>query len=126
MESQLARKKADGSNYRILVVDDSEDILQLLKAGLGRCGFDVVTASDGQDAMARSDSEIFDLVLTDICMPGINGNALARHIKYIKEEVPVIALTGSVDLAGDHFDIVIKKPFRINFILNLINDFIVR
>ncbi len=103
-------EKGTGTNYRILIVDDSNAHLQLLETWLSESGFTVVAVNDGYEAIDRFNRESFDLVLTDICMPRLNGNILAQYIHIIRKEVPVVAITASPFLADPDFDLVLSKP----------------
>ncbi len=108
------------ANYKILVVDDSDENRELLEIFLGAYGYDVVSASNGQEAWYLFQQENFDLVLTDICMPGLNGNDLANQIKSRKKALPVIAMTGSSWLAESCFDEIINKPVWLHALLDSI------
>ncbi|PKK86486.1 MAG: hypothetical protein CVT48_01055 [Thermoplasmata archaeon HGW-Thermoplasmata-1] len=66
---------------KILVVDDEDDILNLAKIMLEGEGYEVVTAPDGDDALAKANSELPDLVLLDIILPGKNGFDVCRILK---------------------------------------------
>jgi two-component system chemotaxis sensor kinase CheA len=66
---------------RVLVVDDALTIRELQRSILARAGYEVVTAANGEEALARLGGEAFDLVLTDIEMPGLDGIALTRAIR---------------------------------------------
>lgn len=66
---------------RILVVDDHEDNVELLRARLEAWGYTVDTATDGQEALERVDAMPPDLILLDVMMPSIDGNEVARRIK---------------------------------------------
>ena len=66
---------------RILVVDDDGIIRTLLKLILSRRGFRVASAINGSEAIRKFDRGVYDLVITDICMPVCDGNALAGYIK---------------------------------------------
>ena len=105
---------------RVLVVDNGQSNLQLLETLLNRCGFTVVTAHNGYEAVRRFNKEWFDLVLMDICTPGINGNILAQHIKKFGDDVPVIAVTPSPRLVDNYFDMVVTNPFEQSFLMNSI------
>ncbi len=80
---------------RILVVDDSATVRDLLARRLGRKGFDVLTASDGQEGVEVARAERPDLVLMDLHMPVMDGWDATRRIKGDPEcaEIPVIVLT---------------------------------
>ncbi len=95
---------------RILVVDDDDTIRAILKLIFSRCGFRVVSAINGSDAIRAFDRDDYDLVITDICMPVCDGNSLASYIKEQGCSVPIVAYTGSAESAGPFFDQVLHKP----------------
>lgn len=66
---------------RILVVDDRSSARDLLEAILRPSGYDVVQAEDAREALAQLRSGSFDLLITDILMPTIDGYELARTVK---------------------------------------------
>ncbi len=117
MQAQL-NEKSENSNYKILVVDDSNAHLQLLETWLSESGFSVVAVNDGYEAIDRFNNEDFDLVLTDICMPRLNGNILAQYIHIIRKDVPVVAVTASPFLADSDFDLVLSKPCELEGLVN--------
>ena len=78
----------------ILLVDDDPGFRALLGDFLGKEGYAVIVAEGGLQAMALIKREPIDLVITDILMPGIEGNALAYHIWEIKPKLKVIGMTG--------------------------------
>jgi len=86
---------------RILVVDDEEKMRRVLAMALQSAGYEVATAADGAQALAQFDDAPFDLVLTDLRMPVLDGMGLLRGLRERGEEVPVIVLTahGSVESA---------------------------
>ena len=65
---------------RILIVDDEAPILRLLTRILTREGFTIRTAADGAEAVTMCSSEAFDLVLSDVVMPGMDGHQLAQWV----------------------------------------------
>lgn len=81
----------------ILVVDDYPVIGRMLGLQLRRQGYEVVTALDGEEALARLDETPVDLVITDLAMPGMDGMALLRHLRAGERfrALPVIMLTAS-------------------------------
>ena len=86
--------------YRILIVDDSEELVETFNEFFSSMGYDVVTAKDGFSALKllRETNREIDLVITDLVMPNISGIGL---ISIIKEECPgliTVAMTGY----GDH------------------------
>ena len=81
---------------KVLVVDDNEPIRQLLGTKLNNSDFDVYCAKNVLDALIKFIEKPFDLVLTDICMPGLNGNHLASYIRKLDKEIPIVLELGIV------------------------------
>lgn len=81
---------------KILAVDDESDVLLIVKTGLQSEGFDVVTATNGPDALQMVRQEKPDLVVLDVMMPGMDGFEVLREIKADDATcaTPVIMLTG--------------------------------
>jgi DNA-binding NtrC family response regulator len=79
---------------RILVVDDQDSMRVLLQDMLEVIGYDVVLAEGGEQALSILEGERFDLVLTDLNMPGMDGTALLRAVKARRSEIPVVIITG--------------------------------
>jgi PleD family two-component response regulator len=69
------------STGRILVVDDHEDNVELLRVRLEAWGYEVDTAQDGQQALERVEASPPDLILLDVMMPAVDGNEVARRVK---------------------------------------------
>jgi DNA-binding response OmpR family regulator len=78
---------------KILVVDDDAHILKLYKLELEEDDYEVVTASNGQEAMEQFEKEEPDLVTLDILMPDIDGISLLRQMKEKKPRLPIIMST---------------------------------
>lgn len=104
---------------RLLVVDDNPYVLKLVCKMLSVLGFQTSAAEDGLAALERFEGDAFDLVLTDLKMPRMDGWDLARQIKSLAPEVPVIALTGESEtevmerLMGSGVDHALFKPLDI-------------
>jgi DNA-binding response OmpR family regulator len=103
----------------VLVIDDEQMIRDLLKQALSRMNFQVETAGDADDGMAQFDRGMYDLVITDVRMPGVNGHRVVHHIRRSgRRETPVIGLSGTPCLLqGGDFDDVLHKPFTIQNLL---------
>jgi PAS domain S-box-containing protein len=84
---------------RVLFVDDEEFLVEWAKALLERLGYEVVALNDSTKAIEAFSTEpdVFDLVITDQTMPGITGLQLAREIRKIRPEIPIIICTGHSD-----------------------------
>jgi DNA-binding response OmpR family regulator len=79
---------------RILVVDDEPTILFLLEQLLATEGYEVVTASDGDEAQRLSRSQWFDLFLIDLIMPGKDGIETILSLRTFRKNAPIIAMSG--------------------------------
>jgi two-component system chemotaxis response regulator CheY len=86
---------------KILAVDDSISIRQMVTLALNRGGYEVVTANDGNDGLAKAKGVAADMVITDLNMPGMNGLELIREIRKLPSYngVPIIFLTTESDPA---------------------------
>ena len=82
-----------GAGYRVLLVDDEEDLLSLWKVRLSSNGYEVITALSGEEALAKFSISNPHVVLTDLRMPGIDGMALFEAIRERNKAVPVIIIT---------------------------------
>ena len=107
----------EGLSEHVLVVEDDEDNRFLLKICLEDMGLVVDTAEDGDQAIDRIDEISYDMVVTDLKLPGPDGFAVARHLKAERPEVAVILLTAMYDapetLSHETADIdaTLRKPF---------------
>ncbi|MBC8434019.1 MAG: response regulator [Desulfobacterales bacterium] len=108
----------------VLVIDDNEVILEMLAAALTRFGFNIVTAADGLEGIKKFDQGSFNLVITDISMPKLDGIGVARHIRSSeKRSTPVIAISGTPWIFKDGvFDAGFSKPFSITDIVDTVNN----
>jgi signal transduction histidine kinase/DNA-binding response OmpR family regulator len=104
---------------RILVVDDEEPVLELLKDILSEYPYRVDLASTGEEAIGRIQEEIYDLVLTDLNLPGIDGLGVLRAAKEKDHDIAVVLLTGNATvfnaieaLRKGVYDFV-QKPFQL-------------
>ena len=89
-------EKYEGGKERILLVDDEESVARLEKQMLERMGYKVTSRLHSIEALEafKASPSTFDLVITDMSMPNIPGNELARKIKSIKYNMPIIICTG--------------------------------
>lgn len=111
-------------NQRILVVDDEQDLLEILKFNLETEGYDVATASSAEEAL-QMDIASFSLLLLDVMMGGMSGFAMARKLKEkpTTANVPIIFLTArdtendtvtGFNLGADDY---ISKPFSLREVM---------
>jgi two-component system response regulator AtoC len=106
--------------HRILVVDDEVKMRRLLEMTLRNMGQEVVQAADGAEALSCFEESPFDLVLTDLNMPRLDGLQLLRSLRERGEEVPVIVLTafGTIETAVEAMKLgasdYILRPFEMD------------
>lgn len=114
---------------RLLVVDDEQDLVQLVRANLERAGYRVRTAADGVEALDRLSEERPDLLLLDVMMPNLDGWGVLAHLDANGHaDLPVIMLTALSDeqdvirahLSGAVHYVV--KPFDLESLLRGIRD----
>lgn len=128
LERQESGAKASrGHSYRVLVVDDDDAVREVLEELLRTDGHEVTAARDGGEALRLCESVAFDLVLTDLGMPGISGWEVAELIKRGSPDLPVVMITGwgaQVDperLKQSGVDRVLAKPFQWPAVLDTIH-----
>lgn len=118
MMLEKTNEKSFSNNNKILVVDDNKSHLEFLEIWLRENGFKVITVNSGYEAIDKFNHESFDLVLTDICMPGINGHILAQYIRNVNKDIPVVAITASPFFDDSNFELVISKPYELEGLVN--------
>jgi DNA-binding NtrC family response regulator len=91
--SEIVRALPVRPMTRVLVVDDDRAFCETLEAGLTKRGLDVGWATDAEIAFERLLAENVDVVITDLNMPGFDGNALCERIVANRPEVPVVVMT---------------------------------
>ena len=114
---------------RLLVVDDDETLREVLAAILSARDRVVDTARDGIEAVALIGQHQYDLILSDLSMPGLDGPALYDAIRSIHHATAprVIFMTGHA-AGGDYADFlkgttepILEKPFKVDVVRNLVN-----
>jgi len=117
-----------GSLKKIMIVDDEAGIRSLLFEVLSGKGFKVALAKDGQDSLDQMKRMQFDLLITDIDMPRLNGLELLKSMKKAGRREKVILMTGKpisrADLGGDMppvFDLL-QKPFPMHNFLEAVSS----
>ncbi|RMH85631.1 MAG: sigma-54-dependent Fis family transcriptional regulator [Calditrichaeota bacterium] len=103
---------------RVMVVDDEENIREVLSSYLDSLGYEVVTANDGQDALEKFEPGTYDLVISDLLMPNIDGLELLKRVREKDRDVIFLMITGypSIETAVEAikkgaYD-YITKPFH--------------
>jgi len=114
------------SRTKILIIDDDESVRNLLQITLEEEGFDTHTASDGKEGVEKLETESFDVLLSDIKMPIMDGMKLLKTAKILNPDIAAILITGypSIETVMEArkflaFDYIVK-PFDPNIVLNCI------
>ncbi|RKF19422.1 response regulator [Altericroceibacterium spongiae] len=118
VESEEASEWSGGG--RILLVEDENMVRAVAERALVRQGYTVISAEDGDEGLeiVRAGGEPFDLVVSDVVMPSMDGPAMAREIRKLAPDLPVLFMSGyaeeqlrrEIDIDGMHF---IPKPFSV-------------
>ena len=106
---------------KVLAVDDEEDVRHLIQAKLKKAGFEVITAVNGEEGVAKCKSEKPDVVIMDWMMPKMDGNQLVKILKNDERtsHIPIILLTAKagqenklegLEIGADEY---LTKPFDI-------------
>ncbi len=112
----------------ILVLEDEEHIRTMLVEALTAVGHRVESASDGLQGLARFQGGQFDVVLTDLSLPECSGLDVARSVKRLRPETPVVLITGWGHLLDPErlresgVDLMLVKPFRLERVLSVLGD----
>jgi len=107
------------TGHRVLVVDDEAGLRTTLAANLELDGFEVVEADSAVAALARAREQAFDVVVTDIRMPGMSGVDLFRQLRQLRPGMPVLLMTGFTaeevirDALREGVHMVVAKPFDV-------------
>jgi len=123
-------EKETERSFTILVIDDDDRVRTLLRDILVFGGHQVIEASDGILGMQYLEQGKFDMVLTDLGMPVMNGWEVAKWVKRKTPQTPVGLITGwGINLEEEKIkesgvDLVIGKPFQVNEILEAVKQFV--
>jgi len=111
---------------RILIIDDEEDIRGLLQEIVSADGHVADIACDGETGLEKLCGQAYDLVFTDLGMPGLTGWDVAKKVKEINEKIPVALITGyqisseTENLQEKGVDFILYKPFHITEVQKLV------
>lgn len=126
---EASKRKEKSEVKRILIVDDNEEVIKVLKKGLQQQGYKVVYYTSPIQALKvwKANYNLYDIVITDFMMSDMRGNELAREMKAVKPGIPIILMTGYMDSElvekdKDIFDGYLPKPIEISALVRLIKD----
>jgi excisionase family DNA binding protein len=114
---------AAGGRPRVLIVDDEATIRDLLSKTLALAEYDVDMAPDGRTALERLRIIPYDLLITDLKMPGVDGLTVIREARRLKADLPVIIITGfsneasAIEAVNLGVSGYLTKPFRVPRVL---------
>lgn len=118
----------ESKNANILIIEDEEEVRSALFDILTSYGHKVSAASQGSEGIELFKNNDFDMVFTDLGMPGISGWQVAQEIKKINPRVPVAVITGwqiqmEESMIRKHgVDVIVNKPFKIEQVLKLVQE----
>ena len=114
-----------GERPRVLVVDDEANIRDLLSKTLALADYDVDVAPDGREALDRMKSQSYNLLITDLKMPGLDGMAVISEARRMNRQIPVIVITGfstetaAIEAANIGVSGYLTKPFKVPKVLEV-------
>jgi excisionase family DNA binding protein len=123
--SDAAPDTVGTSQPRILVVDDEQELCELLARGLRLAEYQVDTAYDGPSALDQLRTTVYDLLITDLKMPGMDGLSVIREARRLSANLPVVVTTGfsteanAIEALNLGVCGYITKPFRLARILSV-------
>ncbi|MEW6376375.1 MAG: response regulator [Thermodesulfobacteriota bacterium] len=125
-------KRSEFSNRiaKILIIEDDDEMRSLLRDFFKEEGFEIDSADKGSEAFRKLVKEPFDLIITDIRMPGLSGLDILPRIKKLQPEVPIIVITafGSEDVHRKVFErgatAYLEKPILLNNLRTLVNQMV--
>lgn len=112
---------------KILVCEDDKDLNRFVTASLRNMGYDITSCFDGEEGLEATERVRFDMILTDIMMPKMDGFELAKEIRSFDKDVPIIFMTAKDDKPSKMFgysigiDDYVTKPFDMDVLLLKIN-----
>ena len=126
------RRRKWTAGGRVLLVEDEDTVRAVAERALVRQGYDVITACDGEDGLETliatyEAGEKFDLVVSDVVMPTMDGPTMAREIRNRRPELPFLFMSGyaeetlrrEIDIPNMHF---LPKPFSVQQIVSTVED----
>jgi len=108
----------------ILVIDDEKTVLNVIETALTTFGYRVEVAGDGREGIEKFDQGRYDLVITDLIMPNLDGGGVVEHIRSSdRKKTPIIGISGTPWLLNEiDVDRVLTKPFPIQALVDSIKN----
>jgi two-component system cell cycle sensor histidine kinase/response regulator CckA len=134
VEAAPAPEKTSSANWsaggRVLLVEDEDMVRAVAERALSRAGFEVTSCADGEEGLAAfANDASFDLVVSDVVMPGMDGPTMAKGIRRASPDIPILFMSGyaeeqlrkDIDVPDMHF---IAKPFSVQQISQKVGEVI--
>ena len=101
--------------FKILVVEDDKELNKTVCSFLNHSGYDAIGCLNANDAYDAMYNDTFDLIVSDIMMPGVDGFEFARNVRQLNENIPILFMTARDDIASK------QRGFRIG-----VDDYMVK
>ena len=130
--SEISNRHKGDRELAILVVDDDEQIREILADMLAMDGHETVTCADGPSALQSLEHRDFDLMITDLGMPGMSGLELSGAVHRQYPDMPIAMITGwgtqlsEDEIAHKGIKTILSKPFHLKDVKSLINELVHR
>jgi two-component system cell cycle response regulator CpdR len=115
-------------NYNILIAEDNPAVREFITRALTSAGHEVTATADGQQALDKLNKATYDILVTDIVMPNVDGIALALKATSLHPDLRIVMISGYAQerMRAHNIDAlvhrIIAKPFSINEICDAVND----
>jgi DNA-binding response OmpR family regulator len=115
---------------KILVADDEEGLLELIRFSLDADGHNITTAKNGRDALALAQKTRYDLIVMDVMMPFMDGYHVAAEVSQSKDAPPILLLTSrdfdqdQAAIKGSGATAFLSKPFEITELLRVVSELV--
>jgi CheY-like chemotaxis protein len=115
----------NNAKFNVLIIDDEIMILEMLRERMTRIGLVVDVAESAEEGIKRINNIQYDLIFTDIKMPGMSGDDFYEYLKItLDRPIPIIAMSGTPWLTEkSSFDAAIVKPFCKKELMDVLNQF---
>ena len=126
--SKIMTQQIEKLTKNILVVDDDEDVREVLKDTLQLVGHKIVDCPDAYTALKEIEKNSFDLIITDLGMPGMTGLEMSEQIHKKHPEIPIVMITGwgtqlsTDDTARNGIVTVMSKPFHLKDVREMVDE----